>query len=140
MAGLPVLLSIPLVACMLPTMIGVLMLPAAIRVMRSVMPALAGRFLREVVTLFLKDHPGVHLTIIARHSPFIADRIRTRTIDVGLINAHITDTEIIAEPFMERALVCIMPPGHPLAAKPWVGRVRRSWSARRAIMAACRVW
>jgi len=39
---LPVLLSIPLVACMLPTMIGVLMLPAAIRVVRSVVPALNG--------------------------------------------------------------------------------------------------
>lgn len=39
---LPVLISIPLVACMLPTMIGVLMLPAAIRVVRAVLPALAG--------------------------------------------------------------------------------------------------
>jgi tight adherence protein C len=39
---LPVLISIPLVACMLPVMIGVLMLPAAIRVMRAVVPALAG--------------------------------------------------------------------------------------------------
>jgi tight adherence protein C len=39
---LPVLLSIPLVVCMLPVMIGVLMLPAAIRVMRAVMPALGG--------------------------------------------------------------------------------------------------
>ena len=37
---LPVLLSIPLVACMLPVMIGVLMLPAAIRVMRAIIPAL----------------------------------------------------------------------------------------------------
>jgi tight adherence protein C len=35
---LPVLISIPLVACMLPTMIGVLMLPAIIRVMRSIAP------------------------------------------------------------------------------------------------------
>ena len=39
---LPVLISIPLVACMLPTMIGVLMLPAVIRVVRSLMPALQG--------------------------------------------------------------------------------------------------
>lgn len=39
---LPVLISIPLVACMLPTMIGVLMLPAAIRVIRAVLPALVG--------------------------------------------------------------------------------------------------
>ncbi|WP_324805855.1 type II secretion system F family protein [Sphingomonas sp. LY29] len=37
---LPVLLSIPLVVCMLPVMIGVLMLPAVIRTMRVIMPAL----------------------------------------------------------------------------------------------------
>lgn len=39
---LPVLISIPLVACMLPCMIGVLMLPAAIRVVRAIVPALHG--------------------------------------------------------------------------------------------------
>lgn len=38
---LPVLLSIPLVTCMLPVMIGVLMLPAAIRIIRDVMPYMA---------------------------------------------------------------------------------------------------
>lgn len=39
---LPVLISIPLVACMLPVMIGVLLLPAVIRVMRTVLPAMHG--------------------------------------------------------------------------------------------------
>ena len=39
---LPVLISIPLVACMLPVMIGVLMLPAVIRVMRTMLPAMQG--------------------------------------------------------------------------------------------------
>ena len=39
---IPVLISIPLVVCMLPTMIGVLMLPAAIRVTREIFPILAG--------------------------------------------------------------------------------------------------
>jgi tight adherence protein C len=39
---LPVLISIPLVACMLPVMIGVLMLPAMIRVVRAILPALNG--------------------------------------------------------------------------------------------------
>ncbi len=39
---LPVLISIPLVACMLPVMIGVLMLPAAIRVIRQIAPAMGG--------------------------------------------------------------------------------------------------
>ena len=39
---LPVLLSIPLVGCMLPVMIGVLMLPAVIRIIRTMMPVMAG--------------------------------------------------------------------------------------------------
>ncbi|GAA4641433.1 hypothetical protein GCM10023115_00070 [Pontixanthobacter gangjinensis] len=39
---LPVLISIPLVVFMLPVMIGVLMLPAGIRVVREVFPILAG--------------------------------------------------------------------------------------------------
>lgn len=39
---LPVLLSVPLVACMLPVMIGVLMLPAIIRVIRTMLPAMSG--------------------------------------------------------------------------------------------------
>ena len=37
---LPVLLSVPLVTCMLPVMIGVLMLPAVIRTIRTVLPAI----------------------------------------------------------------------------------------------------
>jgi tight adherence protein C len=40
---LPVLISIPLVACMLPTMIGTLMLPAIVMVVREVFPAMTGR-------------------------------------------------------------------------------------------------
>jgi tight adherence protein C len=39
---LPVLISIPLVACMLPTMIGTLMLPAAILMVRRIFPLMAG--------------------------------------------------------------------------------------------------
>lgn len=40
---IPVLLSMPLVGCLLPVMIGVLMLPAVIRVVRTLVPALAGQ-------------------------------------------------------------------------------------------------
>lgn len=39
---LPVLISIPLITCMLPTMVGVLMLPAMIRVIRQLVPAMGG--------------------------------------------------------------------------------------------------
>lgn len=40
---LPVLISIPLVACMLPVMIGTLMLPAVVMVVRQVFPLMLGR-------------------------------------------------------------------------------------------------
>ena len=39
---LPVMISIPLVVCMLPVMIGVLMLPAIVRMMKSVFPMMLG--------------------------------------------------------------------------------------------------
>lgn len=39
---LPVLISIPLVVCMLPTMIGVLMLPGVVRIVRDMLPAMTG--------------------------------------------------------------------------------------------------
>lgn len=38
---LPVIISIPLVVCMLPTMIGVLMLPASVRLVREIIPLLS---------------------------------------------------------------------------------------------------
>jgi len=40
---IPVLISIPLVTCMLPVMIGVLMLPTSIQVVRHLLPAMAGK-------------------------------------------------------------------------------------------------
>lgn len=39
---LPVLISLPLVLCMLPTMIGVLMIPGVVRVVRVLVPAMSG--------------------------------------------------------------------------------------------------
>lgn len=39
---LPVLISIPLVACMLPTMIGTLMLPAVVMMVRNIFPMMSG--------------------------------------------------------------------------------------------------
>ena len=38
---IPVLISLPLVGCMLPVMIGVLMLPAVIRLIATMLPAMA---------------------------------------------------------------------------------------------------
>lgn len=83
----------------------------------GILPALAGGFLRPVLKLFLERHQGVHLSVISRHSQFLADRLRSRSLDIALINAPILDPAIITSPFMSRPLVCIIPCGHHLALK-----------------------
>ena len=40
---IPALISIPLVVCMLPVTIGVLMLPASVQVVRHLAPAMHGK-------------------------------------------------------------------------------------------------
>jgi tight adherence protein C len=40
---IPVLISIPLITCLLPVMIGVMMLPTGIQVVRHLAPAMHGR-------------------------------------------------------------------------------------------------
>ncbi len=39
---LPVIISIPLVVCMLPVMIGVLMLPGIVQIVRTLIPTMGG--------------------------------------------------------------------------------------------------
>jgi DNA-binding transcriptional LysR family regulator len=87
------------------------------RLVVGVMPALSGTFIQRVTMGFLQRCPDVYISIYARSSQFIADRLVTRQLDVGLISPRIGNPYIDAEPLMEHPLVCIMPPDHPLTKK-----------------------
>ena len=83
----------------------------------GVLPALSGAFVQRVVTAFLMVHPGTHCVIVSRSSQWIMEALVDRKLDVGFINVQVGSPGVATEPLMEHASVCIMPHGHPLAAK-----------------------
>lgn len=86
----------------------------------GVLPALSGAVMQRVITRFRTLRPNVYLSIIACSSQSIAEQVRMRHIDVGLINFEIDDPDIAAEPIAPHPLVCILPPGHPLTQKDFL--------------------
>lgn len=87
------------------------------RLLVGVMPALSGSFIQQATSGFLGRHPNVFCSIQSRSSQWIADGLVTRKLDVGLVIFPIDNPYIVSEPMMGHPVVCIMPPGHPLAAK-----------------------
>jgi DNA-binding transcriptional LysR family regulator len=83
----------------------------------GVMPALSGTFIQRATMGFLENRADVFCSVQSLSSHRIADWLATRKLDVGLASARIDNPYISMEPLMEHPLVCIMPLGHPLAAK-----------------------
>lgn len=81
----------------------------------GVMPALGGKFIAEVVSRFLKQHPTVHVRIHTRSSQFLIDWLHTQQLDVGIVTTapehpHLAVAKLDEEPFC-----CILPVGHAKA-------------------------
>eukprot|EP01037_Dinobryon_pediforme_P002110 gene2110-2147_t len=87
------------------------------RLLIGVMPALAGAFIQQATCAFLAQQPEVFCSIQSRSSQWITDGLVTRQLDVGLVIAPIDNPYIVAEPMLGHPVVCILPLGHPLAAK-----------------------
>jgi DNA-binding transcriptional LysR family regulator len=83
----------------------------------GVMPALAGPFIQRATINFLNKRANVFCSIQALSSQWIVEWLVTRKLDVGLVEPGHDNPYVTFEPIMEHPLVCIMPPGHPLAAK-----------------------
>jgi DNA-binding transcriptional LysR family regulator len=81
------------------------------------MPALAGAFIQRTTMNFLKRHPNVYCSIQSQGSAWIAERVLTRKLDIGLVSARIDNPYIVTEPLLEHPLLCIMPVGHALARR-----------------------
>ena len=87
------------------------------RLLIGVMPGLSGAFVQRVVTAFLAVHPGTFCSIEARNSEWIMDSLVGRRLDVGFVNSRMQNPFLQSELLAEDAVVCIMPPGHRLAAR-----------------------
>jgi DNA-binding transcriptional LysR family regulator len=58
---------------------------------------------------------GGFCQIQSRRSRWLVEHVLTRQIDVAISPARIDNPNFVVERFAELPLVCIMPPGHPLA-------------------------
>jgi DNA-binding transcriptional LysR family regulator len=83
----------------------------------GIMPGLSGPFICEVLTQFLRQHPNVYISLIARSSQFILDWMRSGQLDVGIVTMPVEDAHLATEALLKHPLVCVMPMGHALAAK-----------------------
>lgn len=83
----------------------------------GVMAALAGSFIQRATSGFLKLRPNVFCSVRALSSHWTVDWLIARKLDIGLVSTDIKNPYVVLEPLMEHPLVCVMQPGHPLAAK-----------------------
>lgn len=87
------------------------------RLLIGVMPGLSGTFVQRVVSAFLQAHPGTYCYVEARNSEWIMELLVGRRLDVGLLSARMQNPFVESEVMGEHPLVCILPVGHPLAAR-----------------------
>lgn len=85
------------------------------RLQIGLMPGLSGRFVANVVSRFLEKHPGVHVSVEARDSQFLADRLISRQLDVGILTTIPDPTHVAVESLCDEPFWCILPLGHQKA-------------------------
>ncbi len=74
----------------------------------------------DALAAFHREHPGVEIALLEDTSDRLVDRVRTGAADLALIGAcGTTPPELDALPIVSERLVAAVPPGHPLAGRPW---------------------
>lgn len=81
------------------------------------MPALAQDFLPGLVSEFMTRHEGVAVTLQVRSSQQVVDWIANQHFDIGISAIKVSDPAIEVRQLANSRLLCILPPGHRLAAK-----------------------
>jgi DNA-binding transcriptional LysR family regulator len=83
----------------------------------GILPALAGDFIQRATMGFLKRNPNVYCSIQSLGSRWVAERVLTRRLDIGLVTSRIDNPSVVTQPLLEHPLVCIMPIGHALTRR-----------------------
>ncbi len=76
--------------------------------------------LPELFGVFRRSHPGVRLVLDIAPTYRIAERVVAGALDLGLVEAEVSDPELERLPFHTDELVLIVPPGHRWAERGWV--------------------
>jgi DNA-binding transcriptional LysR family regulator len=81
------------------------------------LPALGFSFIPDMVARFAKDNPKTIIKMDVISSAIIRDGVANDQFDMGFVADEVDLSGIISEHFVAPPVVCIMPPGHPLARK-----------------------
>jgi DNA-binding transcriptional LysR family regulator len=82
------------------------------------MPILSGGFLPKAVKAFLQAHPQVSISLEVRPRFRVLEWIASQQYDIGFATLPVDDPAIRVRDFACEDSACILPAGHPLAAKP----------------------
>jgi DNA-binding transcriptional LysR family regulator len=80
-------------------------------------PSLAAGFLAEAIAAFRGQHPRVQVWLQITTTRGVVDLAQTRQIDLGAIYTPANEAGLAVEPLFTTALVCVLWPEHPLAAR-----------------------
>src|SRR3546814_14082710 len=81
------------------------------------MPALTLSFLPMVIESFLRDRPGVSISLQTHNSPRVIEYVRARQYDLGLAMTPIDGSAVEVSRVLRAHCISVLPHGHRLAAK-----------------------
>jgi DNA-binding transcriptional LysR family regulator len=84
----------------------------------AALPSLGFSFIPDVVARFSKAKLKTIIEMEIVSSAIIRDGVANDQFDMGFVADEIDLSGIISEHFVAPPVVCVMPPGHPLAKKP----------------------
>lgn len=81
------------------------------------MPALSVGFAQEILARMRRAHPDTFVMVYGRETPKLVEQLVMQQIELVYSVAPMEHPEVRVELLCKVPLVCIMPPGHPLAAR-----------------------
>ncbi|CAB3664905.1 Octopine catabolism/uptake operon regulatory protein OccR [Achromobacter deleyi] len=82
-----------------------------------VMPSLSSHFIQGVIRSFSAECPGVGVSLFTYNSPEVIELAASSQFDLGYAMTPIDRDRGVDCDVMTADCVCVLPPGHPLAAK-----------------------
>lgn len=83
----------------------------------AAMPALALKFLPDVVADFIKREPGIVVSLRARSSQAVLQHLISQQFDIGLVALDSDHPAVLRRPVCTAPMLAVLPVGHPMAQK-----------------------
>lgn len=84
------------------------------------MPALALKFLPDVVAEFIAEEPGITVSLRARSSQAVQRHLISQQFDLGFAALDTDHPAVIRRPICETSMLAVLPLGHALAQKEYL--------------------